>query len=226
MSGHSVFTVNYGALDKIVTMYKDRIEAGTLLSRRLEQYRKTPGIILAVPRGGVPVGYAIAKELDLPMEIIYAKKIGHPANKEYAIGAVSLNGSFIEPHPEVSDAYVKQEIARIRKNLLLQQHKLSGDMPSSQLTGKTIILVDDGMATGNTLLGTIHILKKNHPARIILAVPVAPQSAIDHVSDQVSEVVCPLVPKEFESVGAFYKNFNQVTDEDVVYYLEKLKRPL
>lgn len=204
-------------------MYKDRIEAGLRLAQWLKKYKNVPGVVLAVPRGGVPVAYAVAKELGLPMEIIFSKKIGHPENKEYAIGAVSASGSFIIPHPEVSGEYIKQEIARIRQHLLLQQHKLTGNGEQMPLTGKTVILVDDGVATGNTLLGTIHLLKKSTPARIILAVPVAPQSAIDNLSDHVSEIVCPLVPINFESVGAFYKNFNPVTDEDVIYYLNKLK---
>jgi len=202
-------------------MYKDRIEAGMGLVQMLQKYKGSDGLVLAVPRGGVPIAYVVSKGLDLPMEIIFSKKIGHPKNSEYAIGAVSLNGSVIEHKEDVPDYYIKQETARIRNNLVQMRKKFIGDKEPVSFKNKTVIVIDDGIATGNTLLGTIHILKKSKPSKIVLAVPVASQSAIDKLLPEVDEIVCPLVPEVFYGVGAFYEKFSQVTDEDVIYYIEK-----
>lgn len=202
-------------------IFKDRKEAGIALAQLLQKYTNENGVVLAVPRGGVPIAYVVSKYLNLPMDIIFSKKIGHPGNKEYAIGAVSLMGSFVEDHREVPDSYIKQETARIRNNLMQMHKKFVGDYEPVPLKGKTIIIVDDGIATGNTLLGTINILKKSKPAKVVVAVPVASQSAINKLAPEVDEIICPLVPDEFYGVGAFYERFNQVTDEDVIYYIEK-----
>jgi predicted phosphoribosyltransferase len=207
-------------------MFTDRIEAGALLAQKLKKYRGRPGVLLAVPRGGVPVAYAVAKELGLPLDLILTKKIGHPVNREYAIGAVSLTDSFVVPHGGVSQTYIDREIKTIRERLKEMYRKFMGDKEPESYVGKTVIVIDDGIATGNTLLGTINMLRKSKPAKIVIAVPVASDSAVQLLSEVADELVVVLIPEEFYGVGAFYENFEQVTDEEVIYYLDKLSRKM
>jgi len=204
-------------------MFTDRIEAGLLLAEKLKKFKNDPGVVLAVPRGGVPVAYVVAKELGFPLEIMLTKKIGHPTNKEYAIGAASLTDHFIVPHENVSDEYIRSELEIVRKRLKEMYRKFMGEKEPASLEGKTVIVVDDGMATGNTLLGSIRVLRKSMPGKIIIAVPVASSNAVEKIAPEVDEVVTVLIPEEFYGVGAFYDDFEQVSDEEVLFYLDKLK---
>lgn len=204
-------------------MFRDRVQAGLLLASKLRKYKNDPGIVLAVPRGGVPVAYAVAKELGFPIEVILTKKIGHPFNKEYAIGAASLTDYFVLPHENVSEAYIQNEIASIRRRLKEMYKIFMGDREPEKLEGKTVIVIDDGIATGNTLMGTINILRKSNPGKIVIAVPVASESAVKKLSKEVDEVIALLIPEEFHGVGSFYLDFAQVTDEEVILYLDKLR---
>ncbi|HET9746771.1 MAG TPA: phosphoribosyltransferase family protein [Chitinophagaceae bacterium] len=204
-------------------MFRDRTEAGLLLAERLKKFKNDPGVVLAVPRGGVPVAYFVATELGFPLEIILTKKIGHPANKEYAIGAASLTDYFIIPHEYVTAQYIRKELVQIRNKLREMYKKFMGDREPESLKGKTVIVVDDGVATGNTLLGTIQVLRKSNPEKVIIAVPVASKSAVEKLSRQADEVIALLVPEEFYGVGSFYQDFGQVSDEEVIFYLDKLR---
>ena len=198
------------------------MEAGLMLAARLQKYKDKAGVILAVPRGGVPVAYAVAKELGLPVQLILTKKIGHPLNKEYAIGAAGLSDYFVIPHDNVTDDYIEEELTRIRTRLREMQKLFMGNKVPLSLEGKTVIVVDDGIATGNTLLGTINLLRKSKPGKIVIGVPVASGKAVEKLSKVADEVVSVLVPHEFYGVGAFYEDFQQVTDEEVKFYLDKL----
>jgi len=202
-------------------MFQDRIEAGLLLADKLRKYKNDPGVVLAVPRGGVPVAYAVAKELGFPLEVILTKKIGHPMNKEYAIGAASLTDYFIIPHENVTDEYIQQELKRVRHRLKEMYVQFMGDKEPENLEGKTVIVIDDGIATGNTLMGTVNVLRKSNPGKIVIGVPVASRDAVNKLSKEVDEVVAVLIPDEFYGVGAFYEDFNQVSDEEVLFYLDK-----
>ena len=204
-------------------MFRDRIEAGLLLAEKLRKYQNDPGVILAVPRGGVPVAYAVARELGFPLEVILSKKIGHPMNPEYAIGAASLTDYIVVPHDDISQEYIDSEVVKIRRKLKEMYVKFMGNKEPEDLRGKTVIVIDDGVATGNTLLGTVDMLRKSHPAKIIIAVPVAPASAVSKLNKEVDDVVVVWVPESFYGVGSFYENFEQVTDEEVIFYLNKLK---
>jgi putative phosphoribosyl transferase len=207
-------------------MFRDRIEVGLLLAAKLKKYQGDPGVILAVPRGGVPVAYAVAKELGFPMDLILVKKLGHPMNKEFAIGAVTLTDEFVIPHPEASQEYIDDEIDRIRKKLKNMYPKFTGDKKPLDLKGKTVIVIDDGIATGNTLLITVEMLKKGKPLKIVVAAPVASPNAVQKLRKEVDDVVAVLIPQVFYGVGAFYEDFEQVTDDEVIYYLEKLRREM
>ena len=198
------------------------MEAGLMLAARLQKYKDKAGVILAVPRGGVPVAYAVAKELGLPVQLILTKKIGHPLNKEYAIGAAGLSDYFVIPHDNVTDDYIEEELTRIRTRLREMQKLFMGNKVPLSLEGKTVIVVDDGIATGNTLLGTINLLRKSKPGKIVIGVPVASGKAVEKLSKVADEIVSVLVPHEFYGVGAFYEDFQQVTDEEVKFYLDKL----
>lgn len=203
-------------------MFKDRIEAGLLLAAKLKKYKNDPGVVLAVPRGGVPVAYAVAKELGFPIEVVLTKKIGHPMNREYAIGAASLTDYFVIPHENVSEEYIQLELNDIRTRLKEMYKRFMGDKEPQKLDGKTVIVIDDGIATGNTILGTVHVLQKSKPGKIVIGVPVASKSAVRKLSKEVDEVVAVIIPEEFYGVGAFYQDFAQVSDDEVMFYLDKL----
>ncbi len=204
-------------------MYEDRLQAGRVLAAQLKKYERDPAVILAIPRGGIPVAYAVARELGFPIDIVPTKKIGHPMHKEYAIGAVSLTDSYIVPHEYISPDYIQSETERIRTQLRQMYNKFMGDKKPENLEGKTAVIIDDGIATGNTLIATVQLLKKSGPAKIIVAAPVASRRAVNTLSKKVTEVVCPLVPEEFIGVGGFYEDFSQVTDEEAMAYLNSLR---
>ena len=205
-------------------MFFDRNEAGSLLVNKLQKYRSENAIILAVPRGGVPLGYIIAKELNLPLEIILSKKIGHPFNKEYAIGAVTLDSYILsEAVPGISNLYIEKEIKKIRSILKQRQQLFYGTKKPINLKNKTVIIVDDGVATGNTLIASIELIKLAAPLKIIVALPVAPSSALKKIKalSAVDVTICLLEPRDFQAVGQFFEVFTQVNDTQVIDLLKK-----
>lgn len=205
-------------------IFKDRIEAGNLLAVKLKPYKSDTTIIMAIPRGGVPIGYVIAEQLNLPLEVVLSKKIGHPLHKEYAIGAVTLRHKILSDAAlEISQNYIENETKRIRALLAKRYQDYYGQKKPLQLKNRTIILVDDGIATGNTILSTIEMLHEEQPKKIIVAVPVASQSALQKLqnSDFVDEVICLTSPSHFRAVGQFYENFDQVDDIEVKALLSK-----
>ena len=203
-------------------MFKNRIEAGIQLAAKLTKFKNQSGVLLAVPRGGVPVAYAIAKELKLPVELLLTKKIGHPMNKEYAIGAASINDYFIANPEDISEEYIKNELYRIRTRLKEMKEKFKKNIEPTNLQDKIVIIIDDGIATGNTLLGTIHLLRKKKPNKIVIAVPVASKKGFNKLLKEVDEIVTIQIPEIFHGVGEFYENFEQVSDKEVIYYLQKI----
>ncbi len=203
-------------------MFQNRREAGLLLAEKLKKYQGLPGVLLAVPRGGVPVAYEVARKLHLPLEVMLVKKIGHPLNKEYAIGAVGLEDYFVVPHEDVDEDYVPLEIEKVRAGLRAMKQKFMGAKEPENLEGKTVIVVDDGIATGNTLRAAIRILRKNRPAKIVVAAPVVARSTALKLQQEADELVALLIPETFGSVGTFYRDFRQVEDEEVLACLSQL----
>jgi len=198
---------------------QDRKEAGILLSEKLEKYHKTDAIILAVPRGGVPIGYEISKNLHLPLDIILSKKIGHPLNKEFAIGAVSLESTFIDNHPEIPKEYIEREIINLREALQDKYNLYMGNRKPADVKGKIVIVVDDGIATGNTLLASIAMLRKSKPKKIVVAVPVVPYDTVEIFKQKTDEFIYLIASKDFRGVGGFYEDFDQVNDDEVIRML-------
>jgi predicted phosphoribosyltransferase len=191
------------------------MDAGLALSRHLHHYKNVDGVTLAIPRGGVPVALPVARILNLPLEIVLSKKIGHPLHKEFAIGAVSLTGQVIAPNAFASDEYIKEETQHIREQLRAMYAKFMGNKRPTPVKGKIVIIIDDGVATGHTLLSTIEMIRKEDPRKIVIAVPVAAQQAAQKLSEVCDEFVCVWIPSHFRSVGEFYENFTQVSDEEV-----------
>jgi predicted phosphoribosyltransferase len=205
-------------------IYKDRIEAANLLAIKLQAYKNENAIILAIPRGGVPLGHIVAKELNLPLEVVLSKKIGHPLQKEYAIGAVTLKSRILsDVAKDVSPSYIEEETKRIRE-LLAQRYKdYYGTKTPVDLKDKVLIIIDDGIATGNTIISTIEMLQEEQPKKIVVAIPVSSQSALQKLKDTpfVDQVVCLSAPSDFRAVGQFYKYFDQVDDAEVKTLLNK-----
>lgn len=206
-------------------MFKDRFDAGKKLAQKLEQYKNNPNVvILAIPRGALEIGSVVSKELHLPLDVILTKKIGFPGNPEYAIGAMSVDNVMIDKRAlEISgemESYLKNEILAIRQLLQERSAAYHGTREPIPLKDKIVIVVDDGIATGKTLEVTLDLIKKQHPQKIVVAVPVASKEALQLIKKKVDEVVCLLVPDMFMSVGQWYQSFDQVDDDEAIQLLQ------
>jgi putative phosphoribosyl transferase len=207
-------------------MFQDRREAGKALARELASLKGTPNlIVLGIPRGGVVVGREIAQALNAPLDVYITRKIGAPHNPELAIGAVASDGTLLIDHQLVrrlgaSQGYIDEESARQTQEISRRLAEYRGDRPSPDLTGKVIILVDDGVATGATILATIKAIKSQQPLKLILAVPVGPRDSIESLRQEVDQLYCLHAPEIFWAVGAFYNVFDQTSDEEVKALLE------
>ena len=206
-------------------MFEDRIDAGTQLVHKLLKYKDKNVVVLAIPRGGLPIGAIVAQALKAPLDVVLTKKIGHPDHKEFAIGAVSLQDIILTDAMGVSQDYIDIEVARIRKKLRERHAQYYKQRTPEMLKDKTVIIIDDGIATGNTLLATVKLVNKQNPKIIVVAVPVAPRSVIQKfkTDPNIDEVICLLVPDNFWAVGQFYENFEQVSDEEAISFLEESK---
>jgi putative phosphoribosyl transferase len=204
-------------------LFHDRTSAAFLLEEKLIHYKDSNGIVLAIPRGGVPIGYYLARLLHLPLDIIISKKIPHPTNEELAIGAVCGNETVLDPDfkESISEVYLSRQIQRLKEEGKAKYKAFCKDHEPVKLTDKTVILTDDGVATGSTVLAGVRNIRSQRPSKIVLAVPVASSSANRMLTMEVDDMICLQVPHQFEAVGRFYENFNQVTDEEVIQLLHK-----
>tara|TARA_R110000823_G_scaffold16399_1_gene52449 strand:+ start:938 stop:1579 length:642 start_codon:yes stop_codon:yes gene_type:complete len=204
-------------------MFRDRIDAGRQLSEKLMKFKEEDVVVLAIPRGGLPLGAIVAKTLEAPLDVALTKKIGHPSNKEFAIGAVSLDDIVLTNTMGVTQGYITEETKHIREKLLKRHDEYYKKRLPQNVKNKTVIIVDDGIATGNTLLATIELVSKQRPKKIIVAIPVAPNSAIKKLENtqKIDEVICLHVPYNFQAVGQFYEDFYQVSDQEAIQLLEE-----
>lgn len=197
-------------------MFRDRLQAGERLAAALESYRgRKDAVVLAVPRGGLPVGAVVAEALELPLDVMLTKKIGHPENPEVAIGAVALSGEVIGPMARaygVPEAYLREQIRRLRAELKRRRTLYAAGEEPVPVAGKTVLLVDDGAATGMTLQVAAAALKNAGAARVVIAVPVAPPDAVEVLRAKADEVICLETPEDFRAVGQFYADFSEVDD--------------
>lgn len=207
-------------------MFTDRHEAGIRLARALENVRGEDVVVLALPRGGVVLGYEVARALGAPLDIIVPRKIGHPSSPEYAIGAVDEKGTRILNESEakmVDQKWLEEETARQKTEAKRRVKAYRGKRKALSLKGKTVILVDDGIATGLTMQLAVRRAAAEAAARIIVAVPVAPQDSLDMLACEGAEIVVLEPPETFlSSVGAHYQHFEQVEDEEVIGFLNRI----
>lgn len=206
-------------------IFNDRYDAGRRLAQKLLDFKGSDTLVLALPRGGVPVGYEVARALGAQLDIIVARKLGAPGQPELGIGAIApevrvINESLvrqlgIEEHD--IDRIVGHETAEMHRRLRLYR----GNRPAVDIAGKTVILVDDGLATGVTAQAAARAVQAERPARLILAVPVCSPEAAMRLADEVDDIVCLLQPEDFGAVGQWYVDFNQTSDEEVMTLLRE-----
>ena len=208
----------------VKNMFEDREDAGRQLAEKLEQYRGTDAVVLALPRGGVVLGAEIAKALHLPLDIVVTRKIGHPDNPEYAICAVDENGSLLCNETErklAGEKWFQEEVEREQKEAARRTELYRGGRAPRALGGRIVIISDDGIATGLTIRLAVQAIKKQKPERIVVAVPVAPGEVVRELKKEADELVVLLPPAEFMgAVGAHYQEFEQVDDDTVIQLLQ------
>ena len=208
---------------KLDIMFRDRIDAGIQLADELLSYKDQNVVVLAIPRGGLPLGAIVAKTLQAPLDVALSKKIGHPYNREYAIGAVSMEQIVLNDVTGVHQRYIDEETTRIREKLKKRQEQYYKNRKPQELKDKVVIIIDDGIATGNTIRVTAEMVRAHHPKKVVVAIPVAPPSAIKSLeaSSFVDDVICLQTPRDFMAVGQFYEFFNQVSDEEAIKLLQE-----
>lgn len=204
-------------------VFRDRREAGQKLAAALKKYKNRPEtVILALPRGGVVCGAQAAAELHLPLDIVVPRKIGAPENPEYAVGALTETGEIIwneEEIKSIAPEALKETIALEKKEAARRLKIYRGGRAPLDLGGKTVILVDDGVATGLTMRAAISAVKQRKPLKIVVAVPVSAEDAAEKIKAEVDEFIALQTPAFFVAIGAFYETFNQTTDKEVVELL-------
>jgi putative phosphoribosyl transferase len=205
--------------------FKDRTEAGEQLGNALREREVDVDIVLAIPRGGLPLGRAVADVLDVPLDIVVASKIGAPGNPEYAIGAVASDGSVWRNERAFrgtgsDEEYFERERKKEAENARQKAERYRGERSAPDLAGKTVAVVDDGVATGSTVRACLEMLRKTDADRIVLAVPVGPPDTVRELRELADEVICLETPSSFMGVGQFYERFDQVSDEEAMAYLE------
>jgi putative phosphoribosyl transferase len=203
------------------TRFHDRRAAGRLLAAKLTAYaNRSDVVVLALPRGGVPVAYEVAGALRAPLDVFLVRKLGAPGHEELAMGAVATGGvrvindevvEALHVRQDAIDAVAAQQIEEMRRRERLYR----GDRPPPDVQGRTVILVDDGLATGATMRAAILALRQRHPARIVVAVPTASPDICEALTSEAAEVVCAMTPEPFVAVGYWYDDFSQTTDDEV-----------
>lgn len=213
-------------------IYKNRSDAGKRLARELAGYRSQEPVILALPRGGVPVGAEIAQALDAPLDLILVRKLGVPMQPELAMGAV-IDGA--DPHVVRNEDIIallampeeefEQICARELAEIERRRRLYLADRPRAELRDRVVIVVDDGIATGATVRAALQAIRRKGPRKLVLAVPVAPASTLQELEGEAGEIVCLQCPELFYAIGLYYTDFHQVTDKEVIGILSKVRAP-
>ena len=209
--------------------FRDRTDAGRYLARELQRYAgRTDLLVLALPRGGVPVAFEVAQALGAPLDVFIVRKLGLPGYQELAIGAIASGGVRVLNEALIRSAGVSQSdieatTAAEERELNRRLRRYRGDRPFPEIAGRTVILIDDGLATGSTMQAAVIALRQEQPAAIVVAVPTAPPETCDEFRRLVDDVVCAVTPEPFYGVGLWYQDFSQTTDEEVHDLLERAR---
>jgi len=201
--------------------FRDRIEAGQVLARHLESYKtRSDVLVLGLPRGGVPVAYEVARELNAPLDVFIVRKLGVPGHEELGMGAIATGGIRIVHEGIIRELRISPQTvdlvtANERNELERRERLYRGDRPAPFVKDCIVIVVDDGLATGSTMKAAVAALRQQQPARIIVAVPTAPAETCAELRTTADDIVCPLTPEPFYAVGGSYADFRQTTDEEV-----------
>ena len=208
------------------TQFRDRTEAGELLAERLAAYAHNPDVlVLGLPRGGLPVAAEVAKKLQLPLDIFVVRKLGLPGHPELAMGAIASGGvrvfnaeviNALRIPDDVINAVTAEEFQELER----REKFYRVDRPPPDVKGKTVLVVDDGIATGSTMLAAVSALRQLHAARVVVATPTLAPSTLEYLSKSADEVVAVMMPSEFYGVGQWYEDFSQTSDEEVRHLLE------
>lgn len=212
-----------------MALFKDRVDAGRKLAKELSKYaNRSDVLILALPRGGVPVAFEVAKELNVKMDVFIVRKLGVPGNEELAMGAIASDNIRVLNEDVVRSFQIpEQVIDKVSENELRElerrERTYRRDRPKPEISGSTVILIDDGLATGATMRAAAAALKTRNPAKIVIAVPTAAADTCELFEKEVDEIICMATPEPFYGVGAWYVNFSQTTDEEVCELLDKAR---
>jgi putative phosphoribosyl transferase len=207
--------------------FEDRTQAGRLLGEALAEYAKRSDVIvLALPRGGVPVGFEVARMIDAPLDIMLVRKLGTPGQEELAMGAIASGGVCVLNPDIVAIIDISQEAieavaATERQELERRERAYRGNKPPPTVENHCIILVDDGLATGASMLAAVSALRQRKPASIVVAIPVAPPDTVQRLKQEADDVVCLATPEPFSAVGRWYREFSQTSDDEVKSLLER-----
>ena len=210
--------------------FKDRREAGRKLAQKLTAYAGQPDLLtLALPRGGVPVAYEVARALNAPLDVFLVRKLGLPGQEELAIGAIATGGVRVLNRDIIRTLSIPDEVinfvARRELQELQRRERLyRGDRPPPEVRDRTLILIDDGLATGASMRAAVVSLRAQHPARILVAVPIAAENVCEAFRTEVDEIICAVTPEPFYGVGRWYEDFSQITDQEVRILLEEANR--
>ncbi|MEH2150070.1 phosphoribosyltransferase [Nostoc sp.] len=208
-------------------LFKDRRFAGQVLAKELTAYANRPDVVvLGLPRGGVPVGFEVAKALNAPLDVLVVRKLGVPDQEELAMGAIASGGvrivnKYIISLVKISDEVIAKVAVQEERELERRERLYRGNRPFPDLQGRIVILVDDGLATGATMWAAVVAVRKQQPAQIVIAIPVAAPETCQELEVEVDEIVCVSTPSPFHSVGLWYEDFPQTTDEEVCDLLAK-----
>jgi putative phosphoribosyl transferase len=215
-----------------VAPYRDRREAGVELALRLHRYKnRRDVVILALPRGGVPVGYEVARALHAPLDLFLVRKLGVPGHEELAMGAIAsggvrvLNTDVLEWYgitPGAIDAVARAEVVELER----RERAYRQDRPPVPLEGRTVVLVDDGLATGSTMKAAVQAVRAHRPERIVVAVPVAAPGTCQAFGGLADEIICARTPADFRAVGQWYRDFSQTSDQEVRQLLHESSEPM
>lgn len=207
--------------------FRDRTEAGRVLAAQLAQFANQPDtIVLALPRGGVPVAFEVAQSLNAPLDVLVVRKLGVPGHEELAMGAIASGGARVlnedvVRHLRIPPAVIDQVAEREQREMERRERAYRGGRPPLDAPGRTAILVDDGLATGSTMRAAVNALRRQEPRRVVVAVPAAAPAICDEFRAYVDEIVCAVMPEPFYAVGMWYEDFRQTTDEEIQALLER-----